>query len=202
MKISKIEVQKRNKKRSSIFVDGEFKFGLSNDIILKYDLKEGDEISESEINELLLAEEKERLKKRAFRFLRYRSRSVAEMRERLLRLGYEPEIVSDVIDELITEGTLNDRRFIQEFVSDYTNLKPKGNYFIIRELKKKGIAEDEIKEALNSRDEQKIVEDLLKTKMKDLDLKNPKERAKIIRRLLSRGFTPEVVYEVLNEQME
>jgi len=202
LKISKIEVQKRNKKRSSIFVDGEFKFGLSNDIILKYDLKEGDEISESEINELLLAEEKERLKKRAFRFLRYRSRSVAEMRERLLRLGYEPEIVSDVIDELITEGTLNDRRFIQEFVSDYTNLKPKGNYFIIRELKKKGIAEDEIKEALNSRDEQKIVEDLLKTKMKDLDLKNPKERAKIIRRLLSRGFTPEVVYEVLNEQME
>ncbi|MEO0216434.1 MAG: RecX family transcriptional regulator, partial [candidate division WOR-3 bacterium] len=67
------------------------------------------------------------------------------------------------------------------------------------ELKKKGIAEEKIKEVINSRDEKRLINELLRTKFKDLNVKNPKDKAKIIRRLISRGFTPGVVYEVLAE---
>ncbi|MEO0226972.1 MAG: RecX family transcriptional regulator [candidate division WOR-3 bacterium] len=199
MKISKIEVQKRNKKRSSVYIDGEFKFGLDNEIILKYGLEEGSEIGEDQIKNILLAEEKQKIKQRAYRLLRYRGRSIAEMNERLQRLGYEPEIVREVVNELVGEGILDDQKFVRDFVSDYTNLKPKGNYFILSELKKKGIAEEKIKEVINSRDEKRLINELLRTKFKDLNVKNPKDKAKIIRRLISRGFTPGVVYEVLAE---
>jgi len=202
LKISKIEVQKKNKKRSSIYIDGEFRFGLSNDIILRYDLKEGDEITEEEINKLLLAEEKERLKQRAFRLLRYRNRSVEEMKQRLLRLGYESELVNDVVKELVDEHILDDRRFACDFVSEYTEVKPKGNLFIINELKRKKVEEEFIKEALEKRDEKGMIRDIINRRFSKFNKKDLKPKAKIIRYLISRGFTPNLVYEVLGQDYE
>ncbi len=202
MKISKIEVQKKNKKRSSIFINGEFKFGLTTDIILKYDLKEGDEISEDDIKNLLLAEEKERLKQRAFRLLGYRSRSIAEMKQRLIRLGYEPEIVELVVQDLMEEGVLNDQRFVKEFTSDYTELKPRGNVYIMNELRRKKVDAGLIEEVLKNRNEKEIIKNLIQKKFSDLNISDPKQKAKIIRRLMSRGFTPQAIYEVIDEQYE
>jgi len=202
VKISKIELQKRNKKRFSIFIDGEFRFGLTADIIIKYDLKEGDEITEDDIKNFLLAEEKEHLKQRVFRLLRYRSRSIAEMKERLMRLGYEPNIVEIVVNELIEEGILNDQRFVQEFASDYTELKPKGNIFIMSELRKKKVDPSLIEETIKNRDEKSIIRSMLQKKFSNFNKKDPKQKAKIIRRLLSRGFTSRAIYEVLGEEYE
>ncbi|MEO0185477.1 MAG: RecX family transcriptional regulator [candidate division WOR-3 bacterium] len=202
MKISKIEVQKKNKKRSSIYIDGEFKFGLSNEILLKYDIKEGDELTEEHIKNLLLAEEKERLKQRAYRLLRYRSRSVNEMKQRLINLGYEQEIVDAVVQELIEEGALNDQRFVREFANDYTELKPKGNIFIMNELRKKKVDATLIEDVLRNRDEKSLIKNILQKKLSNLDKNNPKEKAKIIRRLLSKGFTPRIIYEVIGEEYE
>ncbi|MGB9720295.1 MAG: regulatory protein RecX [bacterium] len=202
MKISKIEVQKKNKKRASIFIDGEFRFGLSNEIVLKYNLKQGDEIKEDEIKNLLLVEEKERLKQRAYRLLRFRSRSVNEMRQRLMNLGYEPEIVEAVVQDLIEEGILNDQRFVREFASDYTELKPKGNIFIMNELRKKKVDATLIEDVLRNRDEKSIIRNILKKKVSNFDKSNPKEKAKIIRRLLSKGFTLQAIYEVMGEEYE
>ncbi|MEO0206370.1 MAG: RecX family transcriptional regulator [candidate division WOR-3 bacterium] len=202
MKISKIEVQKKNKKRSSIYIDGEFKFGLSNEILLKYDIKEGDELTEEHIKNLLLAEEKERLKQRAYRLLRYRSRSVNEMKQRLINLGYEQEIVDAVVQELIEEGALNDQRFVREFANDYTELKPKGNIFIMNELRKKKVDATLIEDVLRNRDEKSLIKNILQKKLSNLDKNNPKEKAKIIRRLLSKGFTPRIIHEVIGEEYE
>lgn len=202
MKISKIEVQKKNKKRSSIYIDGEFKFGLDNEIILKYEIKEGDELTEDQIKNLLLAEEKQKIKQRAYRLLKYRSRSIAEMKERLLKLGYEPEIVERAVRELIEEGILNNHKFAREFVSDYTNLKPKGNIFIMKELKSKKVDDLYIQEVLKERDEKSLIKKILEKKFSDFNKKDPKQKAKIIRYLLYRGFTLQAIYEVLGEDYE
>uniref|UniRef100_A0A7V3VT71 Regulatory protein RecX n=1 Tax=candidate division WOR-3 bacterium TaxID=2052148 RepID=A0A7V3VT71_UNCW3 len=202
MKISKIEVQKRNKKRSSIYIDGEFRFGLSNDIILKYDLKEGDEITEEEINKLLIAEEKERLKQKAFRLLRYRNRSVEEMKQKLLRSDYEPELVDEVVRELVDDHILDDRRFACDFVSEYTEVKPKGNLFIINELKRKKVNDEYIQAALEKRDEKGMIRDIINKKFPKLNKKDIRQKAKVLRYLISRGFTPNLVYEILGEDYE
>ncbi|MEO0190199.1 MAG: RecX family transcriptional regulator [candidate division WOR-3 bacterium] len=202
MKISKIEVQKRNKKRSSIYIDGEFKFGLDNEIILRYDIKEGDELTEDQVKNLLLAEEKQKIKQRAYRLLRYRSRSVAETKDRLQKLGYEPEIVEEVVHELVEEGILNNHKFAREFVSDYTNLKPRGNIFIVNELKKKKVDDAYIKEILKERDEKSLIKKIIEKKFSNFNKKDPKQKAKIIRYLLYRGFTLQTIYEVLGEDYE
>lgn len=202
MKISRIEVQKRNKKRSSIYINGEFKFGLTNDVIIKYGLKEGDELSEEDIQNLLLVEEKEHIKQRAYRLLRYRNRSIAEMKDRLMRLGYEQDIVEVVVNELIEEGVLNDQKFVQGFVGDYTELKPKGNIFIMNELRKKKIQHSLIESIIKDRDERDIIKKMLQKKFPDYNKKDLKQKAKIVRYFLSRGFTPKAVYEVLGEDYD
>lgn len=202
MKISKIEVQKKNKKRSSIFINGEFKFGLTTEIIVKYGLKEGDEITDEVIKNLLLAEEKEYLKQRAYRLLRYRNRSIAEMKDRLTKLGYEPDIVEMVITELKEEGILDDQKFVKGFASEYTELKPKGNIFILRELRKKKVAQSLIEEIIKARDEKSIIKNMLQKKFPNYDKNDLKQKAKIIRYFLSRGFTIRTVYEVLGEEYD
>lgn len=202
MKISKIEVQKKNKKRSSIYIDGEFRFGLDNEIILKYDIKEGDELNEEQIKNFLLAEEKQKIKQRAYRLLRFRNRSIAEMKGRLEKLGYESEIVEEVVKELIEEGILNDHKFAREFINDYTNLKPKGNIFIMNELKKKKVDDRHIQEVLRGRNEKELIKSIIDKKFSGFNKKDLKKKAKIIRYLLYRGFTLQAIYEVLGEDYE
>jgi regulatory protein len=198
VKISKIEPQKRNKTRSTIYINGKFAFGLSNEILLKYDLNDGDEIDDDLIQNVLLAQERQRIRERAFRILRYRRRTVKELKARLLRLGFENNLVDDVLEELVQDKTLDDTIFAEAFAADYTKLKPKGNIFIRRELTKKGISEEIIENLIQGRDERFLVEEFIQKKLARFNLKDPKDKRRIIQRLLTRGFTPSVVYEVLN----
>jgi regulatory protein len=202
VKISKIEPQKRNSRRYSIYCDGEYKFGLTKDIVLKYDLKEGDDISDDEIEQIFLEEEKLKIKQRAYRLLNFRARSTRELRNRLLTLGFEPALVDTVIEDLREDNTLDDERFVKAFINDYTTVHTKGNVFIFRELKKKGIPEDTIMTMLKSRDETALIKDFINRKLSHLNRHEPKERQKIIRRLMSRGFTPEIIFDVINNDTE
>jgi len=199
VKISKIEPQKRNKNRSSIYVDDEYKFSLSNELVMKYDLRAGYEITDEEINELFVAKEKDYIKERAFRILRYRDRSSLELKQRLVKIGFDEPMVNEVINGFITDKTLDDSRLVQEFVSDYTKVNPKGNRFVVHELRKKGIPPEIIEEAVKARDEKSIAEEFISRKLADLDLKNPKGIQKAWQRLAARGFSPEVIRELLNK---
>jgi len=202
VKISKIEPQKKNKKRSTIYINGSFAFGLSNEIILKFDLHEDDQIDDETIQNILLEQEKQKIRERALRILHYRKRSVQELKTRLTKVGFDNDLIQQVIEEFLRDSTLNDEDFAEAFVADYTNLKPKGNIFISRELAKRGIDQKVIKKVISIRDEKQMVMDFLQKKLAHFSAKNPKDRQKILRRLLSRGFTPGVVYDILNSDEE
>ncbi|MGB3479766.1 MAG: RecX family transcriptional regulator [bacterium] len=199
MKISKIEPQKKNRKRCSIFIDGEFRFGLPKEIVLQHGLYEGVEITDREIDEIVHHADKAKILERAFKILHYRERSVKELRDRLMRIGFDNSLVDEVIDELIADKTLDDERFARAFVNDYTRLKPKGNRFILSELIRKGVDREIITNLLDARDEGELIRIYIEKKTSNLDMKNPKERQKLVRRLLVRGFTPSIVYEIIKE---
>jgi regulatory protein len=200
VKISKIEIQKKNSDRCSIFIDGEFKFGLTKELVIKHDLYEGAEITEQEINKILHSSEKLKIMNRAFKILHYRQRSVQELRSRLLSIGYDVPLVDDVIDALVIDNTLDDERFARAFVNDHTSLKPKGNRFIINELIKKGIAKETIVRLLDKRDEEQLIRQYIEKKARNLDMHDRKDRQKLLRRLLNRGFTSSLVYEIISKE--
>lgn len=198
MKISKIETQKKNKKRSTIYIDGQYAFGLANEIVLKFDLHEGDEITDDLIQNVLLEQERQKIRERAFRLLNYRKRSIQEMKNRLLTIGFDSRLVDEVVAGFVRDQLLDDVTFAQAFVNDYTSLRPKGNIFISRELAKKGIPRKVIEATVRTRDESLIAKDFLRDKLSHLKIDDIKDRQKAIRRLLARGFTPGVVYDVID----
>lgn len=182
-----------------MFIDDDRAIGLSDEVVLQHDLHPGMEISEDDLSTLILAEEKEKIRRRAFLLLRYRNRSRQELCDRLNRSGFDAQLVSAIIDELTADGTVDDSRFAEAFVADYTRLKPKGNRFLAAELRRKGIAAPIVKTLLAQRDERDLVRRTIEQKLSDLNLQDPRCRAKAIRRLLNRGFTPRIVYDVLDE---
>lgn len=202
MKISKIQIQKKNSDRCSVFIDGKFKLGLTKELVVQYGLFEGAEITEQEISEIKHKAEKVKIMNRAFKILHYRQRSVKEMRNRLLRIGFDEILVDEVISELVVDKSLDDERFARAFINDHTSLKPKGNRYIINELTKKGIGNETIECLLENRDEKQMILEFIEKKARNLNIHERKDRQKLLRRLLSRGFTSNLVYEIVKAKGE
>ena len=99
-KITKLEIQKKNKNRCSVFLDDEYAFGIDQELIYQYDLKKGRLLSDTDIEQILYQEEKKKAKNRALNFLAYRDRSEKEISDKLRTIGYDAQVSEWVIDEL------------------------------------------------------------------------------------------------------
>jgi regulatory protein len=73
------------------------------------------------------------------RFLEARPRSVAEVRRKLVRLGYRADLVSDAIERLGELGYLDDDAFARSWVQSRDRAKPRGEHALRRELGLKGV---------------------------------------------------------------
>ena len=73
------------------------------------------------------------------RFLEARPRSVAEVRRKLARLGYQAELVSGAVDRLVQLGYLDDEAFATAWVESRDRSRPRGEHALRRELELKGV---------------------------------------------------------------
>ena len=139
MKITKIVQQKKNKSRYSIFVDGEYGVGVHESVLFSEHLHVGDKITKEKLVELEAADARFAAKNAAFTLLKYRQRSVGEMRSRLFKKDFSREVVNGVIDELRGDGYLNDEEFAMAYAEDQLNRKNIGPVRLKAELRKKQI---------------------------------------------------------------
>jgi regulatory protein len=89
---------------------------------------------------------------KAVHFLKYRPRSVKEVRDKLLEKKAPEDIIDNVIDKLIEQKFLNDETFAQMWVRSRSEMKPRSLWVIKRELQQKGISEDIIEKLLGEKD--------------------------------------------------
>ena len=75
----------------------------------------------------------------AARFLEARPRSIAEVRRKLARLGYQAELVSGTVDRLVQLGYLDDEAFATTWVESRDRSRPRGAHALRRELELKGV---------------------------------------------------------------
>ncbi len=79
-----------------------------------------------------------KVKERALRLLTVRSRSRSELRQRLLRAGFEAEEVEGALDDLEAVGLINDEAFGRE-VAEYQRRKGMGRRAGLAALRVKGV---------------------------------------------------------------
>jgi len=154
--ITSLEPQKTSS-RISVYLEGDFAFGLYRDLASKARLKVGTRLKTADIDALVQADLVERFFDSACRILSHRPHSTHEIKSRLERKIYKfkpkvrmelwdsldiawPNIVQAVLDKLADYDYLNDEEFAKWWVDQrrYSN-KPKGDYLIRRELLLRGV---------------------------------------------------------------
>jgi regulatory protein len=136
---------------------------------------------------------------RAIKLLAAKPRSVAELRERLLRgKGTGEDVVETVIARLREYGYLNDEQFALSYASFKVKQKPVGRRRLERDLKLKKVASAVANEALELVYAETSEEELIDQAIaKRLRLRGkPKSRAEaksLFDHLLRRGFAFELV---------
>ena len=145
--ITKIEEQKRSKNRVNVYIDEEFSFACSLELIYKYKLIKGQEVDGKELEKV--AEEDNFLKAKAyaFRVLEKSYKTEKEIEDKLIQRGYEKKVVSRIMDLLKEYDFMNDERYIKAYIKD--NIKKQGKKKLYYNLKNKGINEELLKEELD-----------------------------------------------------
>jgi len=142
MIITKIERQKKNKLRFSIFVDEKYAFGVSEDVYARFVLHQGQTLTESEREIIEQAESESSVKRSALHYRSYRPRSTKEIVEYLQKKGYDESHIQQAIRYLDDNMLLNDEEFARMFCRDKLTLKPVGKSSMKQLLFKKGIDRD------------------------------------------------------------
>jgi regulatory protein len=208
-RISALKAQKRNPQRVSVYLDGEYAFGLSR--ITAAWLQVGQEISDEKIARLKKDDENEVVYQRALRLLERRERSEAEIRRHLLKNQFPDHLIDDVIARLKESGFVNDERFAQLWVENQSQFRPRSRKALAYEMRQRGIDHAAIEQALNeitTDDEAALAYQAAcrqARKIRTLDWQN--FRRKMVAFLARRGFSYDVsapavqrVWESLHNQ--
>jgi len=205
--ITDIQVQKKHPSRRSIFLDGKFFCGVSDEVIVKFHLKRGMEIDDDELKELLYEEEFSKAKNYVYRILARRMYTTKEIRDKLVECGYVDKVIQNVIATLEQYGYLNDRTYAEEWIQLRMRAKPKGKMVLRQELARKGIEKSIIEDALDRTfDESKeadMVLDLARQRARLYSGDEPAAaRRKLQEFLFRRGFDLETVRDAIQKVME
>lgn len=204
MKITKITAQ-RKKKRYNVYVDDNFSLGIHEDILVKYGLKKGMEISDEFIQDILMAEEKNKTLHYCLNRLSYRARSEKELRQSMERKGYTNDNIEAAIEYCKENGYIDDLAFAKAFVNDKTNLNKYGPERIRYDLMVKGFSRDIIDQALVvDRDVQlDMARELASKKISSYKGDSKRDIYRKLSGFLQRkGFTYDVVSSVVRERLE
>lgn len=195
----------RNKNRVNIYIDNKFAFGLTRDLLYKFDLCINQELEESFIENILKAEEQSKVTNAALNLISYRQRSIKEIYEKLKGKGYDEVFINKSIEYCKEQNYLNDHQFAESFIRDKQNLNKFGSTRIRYELIKKGVSKDIIEETLNfDKDEEYNV--ALTLAQKKINSYKGQERNSIYRKLggflQRKGYPYDIVTKVLKELLE
>lgn len=200
--ITAIEPQVKRPERVSIFVDGEFALGVHAEVAAGAGLRVGLAITVPQLQELARAEEKRWVRESALKLLSYRGRSRVELRQRLGRKGYDPELIEETLDLLARNGLVNDAEFSRSWVRARTGSRPMGPNRIAAELRQKGIERELIDEALEPLDETRELDLALSVARQKVEPLRGEDvrvaRRKLAAALMRRGFSWSVCATVLD----
>ncbi|MCM8757880.1 MAG: recombination regulator RecX [Candidatus Omnitrophica bacterium] len=141
-------------------------------------------------------------KEYTLRLLKFRMRSESELKHRLRLKGFDEEVIDKTIEFFKNNLLIDDLKFCRLWMEERLK-KPYGFYRVKDELRQKGIEEATIEkvfsEIKNNYNEEKVILNILKKKITTLkDLPAERKKQRLYNFFLRRGFSPEVVSDLIN----
>lgn len=135
-----------------------------------------------------------------------RAQSTAELRRRLEQHAIDANTPQAIIERLTAAGLLDDRRFALQFAAYYAGARRYGHYRITRELRRRGVSEEFIAEALaevfpEEKDEVALVRARLNRRLRRHQRPYPQKVIQsAYRSLLRAGFSSAIILRELRRR--
>jgi regulatory protein len=137
----------------------------------------------------------------AVRYLGSRPRSVAEIKRHLATKRFDDAAQEKAIDALRAQRYIDDEAFARYWVEQRARFRPKGARAIVSELMAKGVARETIDVVLGEADpnaETRRAREVIRRPMaRWLSMDERERKRKIHQYLVTRGFTYDVIEEVI-----
>lgn len=196
--ITDLVIQKRDKDRVNVFLDGEFAFGLA--VSVAEGLHIGQQLTQEEIEVLKNKECIEKAKQSALRFVSVRPRSVFEVQTNLRRKSFDDDVIDQVVDYLTAIDLLDDVAFASYWVEQRETFRPRSRFALSQELREKGISREVAERVLEDLDELALARRVIEKRAdRWAELPDDVFRNKMAGYLQRRGFSFDIIREALEE---
>lgn len=201
--ITKIEIGKRNRERVNIYIDDEFAFSLSAEIVYKENLAPKQVIDVEKLTRLAREDEFMKCKSSALKIVERSYRTEKEIFNKLITKEYSKESINRTIEFLREYNLINDRNYVKMYVKD--KLKSQGKNKIKYNLKRKGISDELIIEELSKIDDEDskngaiILAQKKYNELKRRESDQYKLSQKLYRFLISKGYNYDLASDVMKE---
>ncbi len=198
-RITALEPQKHSSDRVNVYLDDVFAFGLA--LLLASSLRVGMALTDDEIAALRLADEVERAREKALSYLSFRPRSEAELRNYLLESDFSAATVAEVLERFRGVGLVDDEAFARFWADNRARFRPRGKRMLVQELRQKDVASGVIETTLAEYDEVAAAQQVAEEQARRLAHLPPDQfRRRLWDRMLRRGFSPDIIQEILATQ--
>ncbi len=134
--------------------------------------------------------------------IEFKDRTEKELRDKFKEKGYDENSIEDEIEFLKSYGYINDARYAQHFIHDAINLKKWGKIRIRTELLRKGVDRETVDNTIEDAFfgvEDDLVLSQMRSRFKNSDFSNIKERTRIFNFFMRRGFTSDEIKGAMNK---
>lgn len=199
--ITALQIQKRDKERVNVFIDGEFAFGLN--VLDAAQLRKGQVLAEAEIVALRDADAVVQAVNTAAHFLSYRPRSEQEVRQNLKAKETSEAVIDAAVEKMAAMGYLDDAAFARYWVENRSQFKPLSHRALRQELRQKGLADAVIAEVLDEQNESELAHKAATTQLRKLRNQPLREfKTKMNAFLQRRGFSYSTTQDVVASLIE
>lgn len=199
--ITNLEIQKKDDRRVNLYLDDKFYAGISIELVMKHHLKKGVEIEKSDLDSLILEDEKGKALDKAVKYISSTLKTTKQIRDYLKKKEYNPQTIDYVIDKMQEYKYLDDEAYAKAFISTYSNKY--GKLKLVSALKSKGVCENVIDSVLSAEDLK--MENSIETTANKYLRNKPRTNEtymKLSRFLYSRGYEFDDIKSLINELKE
>lgn len=194
----------KSKEVFEVIFEDETKLLLNYNIFEKYKVSVDMDFSETEILEMKYFSDIERAKSRAINYISGKLKTKYEVRLKLRENEFSNEVIDEVLEILENEEYLNDRLYCEIFIEDKKRLNGYGKNKIKSLLIQKGVSKSIFEDFLDNFEYEDEFDNAVKMGIKKLNLlaneeDKFKKKQKIINYLAYRGFSFDVINDVLKE---
>ena len=203
--VTRLMAQQKNPNRVSVFIDGAFAFGVHVDLIVEFGLHKGKVLDVETQQEIVSADRVRAARETALGYLGYGARTEREVRQKLIRSGFDDYVAEDTVARLRELGYLDDAAYARSYVQARFRNRGYGPGRLRGDLLRRGIAAALIDAVLEDLTEE---EDMLAAARRHAEKRWPrlsgepdarKRRKKLSDYLVRRGFSYETARCIIDE---